>query len=76
MAPLPWVKDDTEVDSELKVAYEIEVLVVTMVSGVNVDDGLWLEDSDEAVELVIEDSVDADDILDEARLHEWEGVRS
>jgi hypothetical protein len=40
MAPLPWVKDDTEVDSELKVAYEIEVLVVTMVSGVNVDDGL------------------------------------
>jgi hypothetical protein len=70
MAPLPWVKDDTEVDSELKVAYEIEVLVVTMVSGVNVDDGLSLEDSDEAVELVIEDSVDADDILDEARLHE------
>lgn len=68
MAPLLWVKAETDVDWELMVAYDTDVLVVTIVSGVKVEDGLSLVDSDEAVELVIEDSLEDDGIV-EARPH-------
>lgn len=65
--PLAWVYDDTEVDWELMVAYEIDVLVVMMVVGTRVVDNSdeVSEVSDDAVELVTDCSLLDDDETDE-----------
>lgn len=59
--------DDTEVDWELMVAYEIDVLVVMMVVGTRVVDNSdeVSEVSDDAVELVTDCSLLDDDETDE-----------